>query len=156
MTPEPISRFRNDESMQLWRQRYEPAAVTVRCGRGKRGCDRLALIYETPESAVVVFYQHTPDVPAQFDPAHVGGIHDDSGEWLKRVDADTGASLLRGLRDQRGTVVCLERDDYWADVVNVGCTHHLSTIHLTRGRLMEMLREARSHSSGRVSVAVRE
>lgn len=125
----------------MWRTRVEPAAVTIRCGRGKKRCDRLAYIFETDETAVVVFYHHSTEVPVAIPPEVIAsGLEVPN---LKSWDGARGSALQAGLRDEHGTVVCLEREDYWSNIVTVGCRRHVAAIDLSRAKLMGFLREAR-------------
>jgi hypothetical protein len=113
------------------------------------------MIYETAETAVVVFFQNTPDRPAAVDPELAGEwAETDRDGTVKHVDPDTGQALLRGHRDEAGTVVCLERDDYWSDVVEAGCSRHIGLINLSRSDLMAYLREARADRTGRLRVSL--
>jgi hypothetical protein len=100
------------------------------------------MIYETPGGAVVVFHQHLPDRPADL---HGQLPSDDEGcdDGFKGFNAGDGRGLLRGYRDTAGTVVCLEDDAWWSDVVDAGCGHHVGFVHLTRASLMAELRTAR-------------
>jgi len=139
---EPVSRFANDKSIRLWRQRTEPPVVRVNCGRGVKGCRRrVAQIYETADSAVVVFYRSMPDQPARFTGPLPEGW--EPVTTYKRLDREEGIALRAGLVDDDGTVVCLEDDDYWSNVVDVGCRDHLGQVHLSRTFLMDALRRSR-------------
>lgn len=117
-------------------------AVTVRCGRGERQCDRIAQIYETPGGAVVVFHQHLTDRPAEFEGELPTG-YEWEADGFKVLDLEESRGLLRGHRDTRGTVVCLEDDTWWSDIVEAGCSRHVGFVHLTRAYLMDELRKAR-------------
>lgn len=155
---EPVAIFPDALPVRLWRQRSTPPAVTVLCDQGKRQCRRppLAYVFDTPDGAVLVAYQHTTDMPAAAVPAAYvrQEMELDAGREIKHYDADTERALLRGRTDLAGTVVCLERDDYWSNpVAVVSCRHHTGTCQLDRGQLVAKLHEARS-SGQRVFLAV--
>jgi hypothetical protein len=141
---EPVTRFPNDRTAQLWRQRVEPPLVTVRCARGAKRCDRLAQVYDTPGGSVVVFYQHTPDRPVALDLPNGLPEGYEPPATFKKFDPENRRALIRGRKDERGTAVSLEDDDYWSNVVAVGCRHHLELVELTRAELMTTVREARA------------
>lgn len=142
---EPVTRHPDDLTARLWRERTEPPLVTIRCGRGKRPCrDRIGHVYETPGSAVVVFFQHTPDQPVSLDlPNGLPESYAPSPSF-KKFDPEARQAMLRGRRDDRGTAVSLEDDDYWSNIVEAGCRKHLGLLPLSRADLMTAVREARA------------
>ena len=139
MTEEPVSLFPNDQTIRWWREREEPAAVLIRCDRGKRPCDVVASIFRTPGAAVVVFHQH---LARQKVSAPDGVLEQQALLEMARWDGASETGLLFGRVDEAGTVVALDNDDYWHDIVEVSCRKHLRTVHLTRAWLMDQLRRA--------------
>jgi hypothetical protein len=111
--------------------------------RGKKRCDRIVFVYETPESAVVVFFQHTPERPVALEMDGPLPADYEPSDTFKRFDAGAGSGMIRGRVDERGTAVLLEDDDYWSDVVEAGCRHHLGMVRLSRAELMDAVRKAR-------------
>ena len=60
-----------------------------------------------------------------------------------KYDPGSGRALSKRRKDRAGTVIALERDDLWHDVVKVACTHHVGTTHIGRERLLADLAGAR-------------
>jgi hypothetical protein len=114
---EPVTKFANDRTVQLWRQRTEPPLLDIRCARGKRPCrDRIGHAYETPDGTVVVFFQHSPDRPVALDLPDGLPEGYDPPATFKKFDAESKKALIRGHRDERGTAVTLEDDAHWSDI----------------------------------------
>lgn len=155
--PTPVTMFEGDATARRWASRVEPAAVIIRCGRGKGGCDRLAQIFETPDGAVVVFYQHAAARPVTITPPEGGFPADyEPSSSFKRFDPEGKRGLLAGRRDETGTAVSLEDDNHWSNIVEPSCRTHLGTLDFSRAWLMDCLRRARADRSGRLRVSVPE
>lgn len=148
--PVPAADWLPAVAVDAWLHRIEPPAVTYRCGRGRERCDRLAFIFETehPLGAVVVFHLNVAARPVRVlspvDVATDPRLSAHMQEAFKRFNAGEGWALTNRRGDDAGTAMVLEHDDYWSEVVEVGCRHHLGTIELPRERLLADLARARA------------
>lgn len=145
--PVPVSEWLTSPALVAWRERVEPPIVTFRCGRGRRRCERLAFIFDTEHEigAVVVFHLSVAPQPASV-PENIAGDPRLEAHLVERFKYTPGAARAysHGLPDRDGTVVALERDDLWRNVVTVGCNHHLGQTEIDRPRMLSELARARA------------
>lgn len=143
--PIPVCKFPGAPTERAWRERIEPPAVTYRCGRGSKRCERLAFIFETDHDlgAVLVFHLHVAPQPTVV-PDQIAS-HPELAQHLatrfKYVPGRDRAYSM-GLKDAEGTVVALE-DDRWWNAATVACGHHLGQTELELDALLRDLSRAR-------------
>ena len=149
--PEPVCAYGPASPlMDSWRAREPVPLVTLRCGRGKRSCRRaLVVIFDSPRGALVRFFRGYPDMPMRLSSEAAEAM----GERIKGYDPEGGTALQRGRKDDRGTVVALEDDHYWHDIVHPGCPQHGNAVEMSRADLMTYVRHARQ--GRRVDVTMR-